>query len=105
MRNSIFALLISLFYIEFAYSEDLFIESKNISVEKKNNLTIFKDDVFVKDKNNYQILSQYAELNNITKNLILKDKVKGLDNKDNKIETDYAEYNQISKICNYWSKY
>ena len=35
MRNSIFALLISLFYIEFAYSEDLFIESKNISVEKK----------------------------------------------------------------------
>ena len=55
MRNSIFALLISLFYIEFAYSEDLFIESKNISVEK-NNLTIFKDDVFVKDKNNYQIL-------------------------------------------------
>ena len=98
MRNSIFALLISLFYIEFAYSEDLFIESKNISVEKKNNLTIFKDDVFVKDKNNYQILSQYAELNNITKNLILKDKVKGLDNKDNKIETDYAEYNQISKI-------
>ena len=55
MRNSIFALLISLFYIEFAYSS-LFIESKNISVEKKNNLTIFKDDVLLRIKTTIKFL-------------------------------------------------
>ena len=38
-------------------SEELFIEAKNISIEKKNNLTIFRDDVLAKTKENYQIKS------------------------------------------------
>ena len=36
---------------------------KNISIEKKNEISIFKDDVLVKTEDNYEIKSQYGELN------------------------------------------
>ncbi len=100
MRSKILIIIFSMLIFETLVSEELFIEAKNISIEKKNNLTIFRDDVLAKTKENYQIKSQYAEFNKKIKNLVLKDKVIGIDNNNNIIETDFAEYNEISRIFN-----
>ncbi len=100
MRSKIFIIIFSMLTFETVVSDELFIQAKNISIDKKNNLTIFKDDVLAKTKENYQIKSQYAEFNKEVKNLILKNQVIGIDNNNNKIETDFAEYNEISRIFN-----
>ena len=100
MRSKIFIIILSMLTFETVVSDELFIQAKNISIEKKNSLTIFQNDVFAKTKENYQIKSQYAEYNKKIKNLILKNKVIGIDNKNNIIETNFAEYNEISRIFN-----
>ena len=100
MRSKIFIIIFSIFIFETAVSDELFIEAKNITIDKKNNFTIFQDNVLAKTKENYQIKSQYAEFNREIKNLILKNKVIGIDNKNNTIETNFAEYNEISRIFN-----
>ncbi len=100
MRSKIFIIIFSMLTFETVVSDELFIQAKNISIEKKNSLTIFQNDVFAKTKENYQIKSQYAEYNKKIKNLILKNKVIGTDDKNNIIETNFAEYNEISRIFN-----
>ncbi len=100
MRSKIFIIIFSIFIFETAVSDELFIEAENITIDKKNNFTIFQDNVLAKTKENYQIKSQYAEFNREIKNLILKNKVIGIDNKNNTIETNFAEYNEISRIFN-----
>ena len=100
MKNNFFIILITFLQIESAFSENLLIQAKNISIDKKNNLTIFTDDVVAKDKdkNGYMIKSQYAEFDNSSKNLIAKNKVSGVDSKNNLIVTEFAEYNELTKI-------
>ena len=98
MKNSLLIIIFSLICFQFANSEELFIEAKNITFEKKNNLTIFKEEVFAKTKDNLKIRGQYAEFNRELKNLTLKNKVSGIDSKNNKVETEFAEYNEISRI-------
>ena len=55
MRSKILIIIFSMLIFETLVSEELFIEAKNISIEKKNNLTIFRVDVLAKTKENYQI--------------------------------------------------
>ena len=98
MKNKIFTFLLTFFYFEFSYSENLSIEAQNISIDKKNNFTIFKNDVTVKTYDGYIINSQYGEFNKNSGILILKDNIKGKDNKNNIIETEFAQYNEKSKI-------
>ena len=64
-----------------AFSENILIESKNISIEKKREVTIFKEDVIVKTEDEYEIKSQYGEYNKKTGTLVLKDKIKAKDEK------------------------
>ena len=81
-----------------AFSENILIESKNISIEKKREVTIFKEDVIVKTEDEYEIKSQYGEYNKKTGTLVLKDKIKAKDEKNNIVETNFAEYNEFTKI-------
>ena len=95
--KSKFIIIFFLFWpYSIALSENLFIESKNISIDKKNELTVFRDDVVAKTKDNYVIKSQYGEYSKKNKTLILKDKVKGLDQKNNSIDANY--YWNISNL-------
>ena len=61
MKNNIVIIFISFLFFEICYSKNLFIEAKNISIDKKNEFTIFKDDVIVKTNDNYEIKSQFGE--------------------------------------------
>ena len=63
MKSKTLIIFFSLLYFELCYSKNIFIEAKNISIEKKNEITIFKDDVLVKTEDNFEIKSQFGELN------------------------------------------
>ena len=73
MKNKLI-LYLSLFLYTSAFAENLLIESKNISINKKNEFTIFENDVFVKTVDNNTIKSDYAEYNKILNLITLKKK-------------------------------
>jgi LPS-assembly protein len=80
------------------HAENIFIESKNISLDKNKKISIFKDAVIIKTKENSTIKSEYAEYNKNNGLIKLKDKITLIDKKNNKVETNYAEYNEKTKV-------
>tara|TARA_Y100000389_G_scaffold182216_1_gene198657 strand:+ start:2547 stop:4949 length:2403 start_codon:yes stop_codon:yes gene_type:complete len=97
MKNKLI-LYLSLFFYTSAFAENLLIESKNISINKKNEFTIFENDVFVKTVDNNIIKSDYAEYNKKNNSLIFKRNVIAEDNKKNLFQTSHAYYNEKTKI-------
>ena len=51
MKNKIFIIFITFFFATFLHAEDLFIEAKDITLDKDKKTTIFKNSVNVKTKN------------------------------------------------------
>ncbi len=100
MRNKILLLNLIFFYCIPLSAENIFIQSKNVSLNKKNQTTIFKDEVIVKTEDGISIKSDYAEYDKEKAFLLLKDNIKAIDNKNNIIETNYAEYDEKTKIFN-----
>ena len=98
MRNKILITIFFLLINNILSAENILIESKNITLDKNKNTSIFEDEVIIKTDNNYTINSDYAEYNKLDKIIILKKKIKAIDNKNNIIESEYAEYSETSKI-------
>ena len=63
MKNRIIIFLIYIFFFVPVLAENLNIESSIITVDKKTRITIFKDQVSVKDEKNNQLLTESAEYN------------------------------------------
>ena len=95
MRNSIF--IIFFFLIKNLYAENMSIEANNISLDKKDNTSIFENQVVVKTKNKI-IYSDYAKYNKKKGLLILNKNIVILDEKKNEIKTEYAEYLENEEI-------
>ena len=79
-------------------AESLNITSKNISVDKKSEVTIFENEVLIKDTKNNTIQSEYAEYNKKLNLITLKKNVLAKDSKGNIFESDDAEYNEKLKV-------
>ena len=75
MRNNLFLIIFFIFFTKVATAENLDISAKNITLDKKNSITIFENDVFVKDEYKNIIKSEYAIYNNKLKSLEIRDKV------------------------------
>jgi LPS-assembly protein len=97
MRNNFIIFLFSLFFYHQSFADNIFIEAKNISLNKQEMTSIFENDVIVKTKNKI-INSDYAKYNKNTGLLIIKNNIKAIDEKNNVIETNYAEYNEFSEL-------
>ena len=97
MKNSFFTLFILLMFNNL-FAEDIFIESKNISIDKNKELSIFKEDVIVKTDKNNTIKSDYAEYDRLNGYLKFENNIQASDEKNNIIETNYAEYFDIDKV-------
>ena len=95
MKNKILIIFFSLLFFDLCFSKNIFIEAKNITIEQKNEISIFKKNVLVKTEDNYEIKSQYGEYNKKSGILILKENVEGIDKNNNIIETEFAKYNEI----------
>ncbi len=97
MRNNLILLIIIFCFLPLGATE-LLIQSKNISLDKDKEITIFKNEVLVKTDKNHKIESDFAEYDKKNKLIKFKNNTKLTDNKNNIIFTDNAEYNENLKI-------
>ena len=94
MRNKFLILTVFLFIFENSSAENLLIESKKISLDKKNQITIFEDDVNVLTLDGNNIKSDYAAYNKIQEIIELKKNIIATDKEKNTIYSENAEYNK-----------
>ena len=91
MKNNFLIIIFLSLLNTHLYSENLSIEAKNITLDKNNKTTIFKDNVSVQalDK---KISSEFASYDKEIQKIILKDNVIAQDNFNNLVKAEHAEY-------------
>ena len=72
MKNKILIILVFLLSCSILKAENLLIESKNIRLEKKGEISIFENDVVITTSENNIIKSDYAEYDKKKRIIILK---------------------------------
>ena len=100
MKNKkIFAFFVYLiiFFNKVLLAENIKISSKNITLDKNKNVTIFETQVSVTTNEGDNIKSEYAEYNKEKGILILKDNISLIDKNDNNLETNFIQYNELDK--------
>ena len=75
MKNNLLVILTFLLFSEVSALENLDIKSKKISIDKKNEITTFQDEVVIKDEMNNIIKSDYVLYDNKLKKLDIKGNV------------------------------
>ena len=98
MRNKILSLLCLVFINTQIFADNLKIESENIELNKKNQISIFRNNVIIETSKNNIIKSEYAEYNKKNKKIILKQDVFVKDTYNNIIETNYADYDEVKDV-------
>ena len=59
MKSSILSLIFSVLFFQFACAEELKIESKNISIDKEKQITIFQDEVMCRYAQSNYFVQEY----------------------------------------------
>ena len=98
MKNKIVFFIFFLLLKSNLFADNLFIQAKDITINKDKETTIFKNDVKIKTDDNKNIQSDsaiYDRKNNFVK---LEGNIIATDNKKNIIKTTYAEYNDNTKF-------
>ncbi len=98
MKNNFLTLLIYFCIFSPLNAENIFIESRDITIDKKNEISIFKNDVFVSTAEKNEIRGDYAEYNRKKSFIKFKNNIEVKDIKNNIIKTNSAEYNDVEKI-------
>ena len=96
MKNKFHIILLFLFFSSNIFAEDLFIEAKDITINKDKQTTIFKNSVKLEAADK-KITSQFAELNKKTQQVILKENIIAKDKFNNIIKTNFAEFDNSKK--------
>ena len=98
MKNSFIAFIIIILMTKNVFAENVSIKAENISIDKKNETTIFKDSVIIEDEIGNIIRSNYAEYDRKNNVIFLKDNITLNDIDNNILKTEQATYNEILKI-------
>ena len=98
MKNNLILIVCFICLSTFIHAENILIESKNVTLDKKKETTIFENEVVVKIENERTITSDYAEYNKITGFIELKNNITAFDDRDNIIKSNFATYNEKTKI-------
>ena len=97
MRSKYLIVLFFIFLSTKALGQSIQIQSKNITINKNNETTIFENEVVVKTENK-TITSDFAKYDKKKRFLIFRKNIVAKDNYNNIIEADYAEYSELKKI-------
>tara|TARA_B100000767_G_scaffold273420_1_gene303474 strand:+ start:3587 stop:5983 length:2397 start_codon:yes stop_codon:yes gene_type:complete len=98
MKNSFIIFIILISMTKNVFAENVSIKAENISIDKKNETTIFKDNVIIEDEIGNIIRSSYAEYDQKNNIIFLKDNITVNDIDNNILKTEQATYNEILKI-------
>ena len=99
MRNNVLInIIFFLFLIKNGFAESISIQSKNITLDKNKEISVFQNDVVIKTQNEGVIKSDFAEYNKLNGLIKLRGNIEATDNQQNRIETKIAEYDENKKI-------
>ena len=98
MRNNIFTILIFLFFSTLSLADELDIKAKKINIDKKTKITIFENEVVVKDQFNNSFNADYVLYNRESNILELKGNILSKDSSGNVFKTSRATYDNNKKI-------
>ena len=98
MKNKLPLFFFFLFFSSKVFAENIFIESKNISLDKNTQISIFENEVKVKTEDGYIINGDLAEYDKKKGILIIKKNITAFDKKNNTIKTNFAIYNEKTNI-------
>jgi len=98
MKNNFLIFLTLILFSSNLRAENLLIESKKITIEKKGDFSVFENDVIVTTSDNNILKSDYAEYDKKKGIIILKRNIEVIDNKENKINSGHAIYNENLKL-------
>ena len=98
MKSNFFLILFLILFNYPLLAESLNIQSKNITIDKTKEITIFENDVIVKTEDNNIIKSDFAEYNRSKSFIKLKGNIEVTDYRGNIIKTNYAEYDEKKRI-------
>ena len=79
MKNKLLVFFVIFLLNSVVKAENLVIVSKNISIDKKNELSVFEGDVEITTSENKKIKSDYAEYNKKKGIIVLKDNIVATD--------------------------
>ena len=96
MKNK-FYIILFMFLSQSLLAENIQIQSKNITLDKNKEITIFEKKVLVKTEDNYEITAEFAEYDKKKGLVKLKKDIKAKDGKNNVIEANNAEYYEKTK--------
>ena len=98
MKNNFFLIFFLLFYSNFLIAGELDIKAKNITVDKKTRITIFKNNVEVKDQFDNLLKADYVEYNKESNFLKLMGNINSSDASGNIFISEKATYDNNLKI-------
>ena len=98
MKNNIFTILIFLFFSTFLLADELDIKAKKINIDKKTKITIFENEVVVKDQFNNSFNADYVLYNRESNILELKGNILSKDSNGNVFKASRATYDNNKKI-------
>ena len=104
MKNNFFLIFFLLFYSNLLIAGELDIKAKNITIDKKNRITIFKSDVEVKDEFDNLLKADYVEYNKDTNFLSLIGNINSKDSNGNVFTSKKATYDNNLKIFKSFGK-
>ena len=87
MKSNFIIFILALFLSSKLFAENLFIEAKDITLNKDQETTVFRNSVTIKTKDK-QITSQFEEYNKKTQEIVLKGNITAKDKLNNIIKTD-----------------
>ena len=79
-------------------AENISIQSKKITLDKNDQISIFEEEVSILTKDNYRINSDYAKYNKSLGQIKLKGNIKATDKKNNVVYSTDAEYDEVNQI-------
>tara|TARA_Y100000591_G_scaffold298193_1_gene289804 strand:+ start:5097 stop:7502 length:2406 start_codon:yes stop_codon:yes gene_type:complete len=98
MKNKILSILILLLFSKIALAENLNIQAKKISIDKKDETTIFENEVKIIDDKSNVITSDYAKYNKKLNFFTLKNNIIVEDNKGNIFKSNNATYDKNNDL-------
>ena len=98
MKNNFLLVLLFSIISNFLLAEELDIKAKNITLDKKNSISIFENNVEVIDQLNNLFKADYVEYNKSTDFLLLKGNIYSKDVKGNIFKTEEATYDNDKKV-------
>jgi len=98
MKNNIFTILFFLFFSTISLADELDIKAKKINIDKKTKITIFENEVVVKDQFNNSFNADYVLYNRESNILELKGNILSKDSSGNVFKASKATYDNNKKI-------